>query len=182
MKNLIISVTTLLQFILLIFLSVNYYSTNSKVELLINKLSELTLEQDQNSTIPQPTNHLDSALSLTAKHDSKTASDVMDELKELKYTVLDTEQLAKRLKKMIEEALLTDQTSVSSAYQIANSNIQKPEENQAYLELNEQVSDYITAGTISEQAFISLSHKMFDLHPQQREQLLLRLARELNRQ
>ena len=169
MKSILVLIV-FLQSILLTILSVSYFSTNQKLAKITHLLAEKNTLQSDSTTqkqayLSQPhwqesANHSDESPVLTTQHDG------LEQL--VKTAVAET---------LREQNILSRETIFPS-----NQLSESPPKTEEYFALNDQVTNYVSVGNITPQEFLTLSQQMLTIHPKQQQQLLMRLASELNKQ
>jgi hypothetical protein len=169
MKPILILVV-FLQSILLTVLSVSYFSTYQKLEKITRLLAENNTRQND-SKIPKQACLTQPQRQEPANHssDSHVLTTQLEQLEQLVRTTV-----AETLRR---QNILSRETVLPS-----NQLSESPQKTEEYFALNEQVSNYVSVGNITPQEFLALSQQMLNIHPTQQQQLLMRLASELNKQ
>jgi len=169
MKPILILVV-FLQSILLTVLSVSYFSTNQKLVQITRLLAENNTRQND-SKIPKQAY-------LTQPQRQESANYSSD----LHVLTTQHEQLEQLVKATVAETLRRQNILSRETVLPSNQLSETPQKTEEYFALNEQVSNYVSVGNITPQEFLALSQQMLNIHPTQQQQLLMRLASELNKQ
>lgn len=157
-----------LQFILLLILSIHYIATLSQLDKIEHLLIKLH-DSKEAAEFDSLKHHRDRiSLSTTSQLNVEESLPIESQFNKSELGLI------KSLLTQVIEPHIEKQSSVNR--------LETPIESEIYFSLNDQVSNYILQGDISEQAFVKLSQEMLAIHPTQRGQLLKRLAKELNKQ
>ncbi len=169
MKPILILVV-FLQSILLTVLSVSYFSTCQKLEKITRFLAENNTRQND-SKIPKQTYFTQPQRQESTNHSS-----------DLHVLTTQHEQLEQLVRTTVAETLRRQNILSRETVLPSNQLSESPQKTEEYFALNDQVTNYVSVGNITPQEFLALSQKMLNIHPTQQQQLLMRLASELNKQ